>query len=285
MTVPHRLTLIGAAVVLAAAGCSAGPSDRDNGRRSAPQPVTASPSTPVHQHHHQAGQSVPADPARSGAPGGPLVVHADEQLRTTFGVLVAKFEAAYPGTDVRVEFGPSARHAEHIADGAAADVLVSGDAAATARVVDGTTGVRPSVIARNPLVIAVARRSGTVNSVADLSRTGVRVAVCAAGTRCGDAARSLLQVRPAVAVQNGTAAVAAVQNGTADAALVYRTDIAAAAADLRAIDFPAAVRHADQYTVVRLGKGDNRTAADAFVAFTHSALAQRVLSDEGFSPA
>ncbi|MEU8607869.1 molybdate ABC transporter substrate-binding protein [Actinoplanes sp. NPDC048791] len=282
MTVRHQLTLIGTAVVLAAAGCSAGPSDVGNGRRSAPRPATASPSTTMHQHHHEAGQ---ADPARSGEPGGRLVVHADEQLRTTFGILVEKFEAAYPGTDVLVEFGPSARHARHIVDGAPADVLVSGDPAATARVVDAGAGGRPSVIARNPLVIAVARQAGPVNSVADLSRTGVRVAVCAARTRCGDAARSLLAVRPAVAVADGRAAVAAVQSGRADAALVYRTDIAAAEADLRAIDFPAAVRHADQYTVVRLGKGDNRTAADAFVAFTHSALAQRVLSDEGFSPA
>ncbi|MFB9356513.1 molybdate ABC transporter substrate-binding protein [Actinoplanes nipponensis] len=251
---------------------------------SSPQPATASPAAAAHRHQHDAGRAGPADPARSAEPEGALVVHADEQVRTAFGILVEKFEAAYPGTDVLVEFGPSARHAQHIVAGAAVDVLISGDAAATARVVSASGG-RPSVIARNPLVIAVARRDGPVHSVADLRRTGVRVAVCAARTRCGDAARSLVDVHPAVTAADGPAAVAAVRAGTADAALVHRTDIVAARADLPAIDFPAAVQHADQYTVVRLGQDDNRTAADAFVAFTHSALAQRVLSDEGFSPA
>jgi molybdate transport system substrate-binding protein len=268
MTVRRWLTLSGTVVALSLAGCSAG---TPGGGSDEPPPAT---SAATHRHHHEPAGAGSAAPARSGEPAGRVVVHADDQLRTVFGILVQKFEAAYPGTDVLVEFGPRGEHAQHLAAGAAVDILVSARA---------TGGGKPTVIARNPLVIAVARDETSLNSVADLSRTGVRVAVCAPRTPCGDAARSLVPVRSAVAVADGPAAVAAVRAGTADAALVHRTDIAAARADLRAIDFPAAVRQADQYTVVQLGPAD-RTAA-AFVAFTRSALAQRVLADEGFSPA
>ena len=249
---------IAALLVLAVAGCSP----------SAP-PATA-PSPPPHHHHPGAS----AAPAGSGGPRGRLVVRADEQLRVPLDFLAGRFEEAFPGTEVVLGYGPGG--APH------ADVLLTGDAAAVAR-----TAAReePVVVARNPLVLAAARTATGVDGLADLRRPGLRVALCAAGTRCGDAARTVTALRPAAVHADGPAAVAAVVSGAADVALVHRTDVPAAQARLRVVDFGEGVAHADRYTLALPRDGRNPVAADAFAALARSALAQRVLSDAGFTAA
>ncbi|WIN00331.1 substrate-binding domain-containing protein [Actinoplanes oblitus] len=204
---------------------------------------------PAHHHHDTV--------AASGQPAGHLVVRADDQLKPVLGVLTDQFEEAFPGTDVAVEYGTGK---------AAADVLVTDDPGA----VDEAT-----VVARNPLVIATARTATTVNTAADLRRPGVRVAVG------GDAAGLV----PATVRTDGPGAVAAVVTGAADVAVVHRTDVVAAGADLRVVDFREGIEHADQYVVVLTKPGGNPVTADAFRELMRSALAQRVFSDAGFSAA
>jgi molybdate transport system substrate-binding protein len=141
------------------------------------------------------------------------------------------------------------------------------------------------VVARDPLVIATPRTATAVGGLADLRRPGVRVAVCAERTGCGDAVRTITGLRPATVRADGPAAVAAVVSGAADVALVHRTDVAAAGADLRVVDFREGVAHADRYLLVLSRDGRNPVAADAFASLARSALAQRVFSDAGFTAA
>ncbi|MDO3703248.1 molybdate ABC transporter substrate-binding protein [Micromonospora sp. C28SCA-DRY-2] len=274
------LAAVSAAIAFGLGGCSSAPGT-DAGRATVPPAPQGAPTGHQHGgHHHGEG---PGDP---GQPGGRLVVYADEQLRETFTVLAEKFEAAYPGTDVLFEFGASDNHARRVVAGAEVDVFASGGTAGMASVVDrGAARGAPTVIARNPLVIVTAATAEGVDDLTDLRRPGARVVLCARHTRCGDTARKIADVRPTMVRPDGTAAVAAVRAGTADAALVFRTDIAGAGTELRTIDFPQGVEHADLYAIVPVGAGRNPVAADAFVAFTSSALAKRVLSDSGFTPA
>jgi molybdate transport system substrate-binding protein len=275
MTMVRRVAgVVAIAAAFSLAGCSA----------SVPHNTVSGPASPVAtaQGHHDHDGVASVAPAGSGQPGGRLVVHADQQLRPALGVLAGKFEEAFPGTKVLVEYGEGAEHGEHIAHATAVDVLISGDAATTAGV---AAREEPAVIARDPLIIATARAATEVGEVADLRRSAVRVAVCAKHTRCGAAARTIPGLRPAMVEKDGITAVTAVVSGTADAALVYRTDVVAAKADLRVVDFREGVAHADQYAVVLLKQGQNPITADAFGALMRSALAQRVLSDAGFSAA
>ncbi|GAA4607885.1 hypothetical protein GCM10023107_83770 [Actinoplanes octamycinicus] len=212
---------------------------------SAPPAVATGPD----HHHHDAV-------AASGQPQGRLSVRADAELRPVLNVLTGQFQEAFPGTEVLVEYGV----------GGTADVTLTDDP----RAADPA-----AVVARNPLVIATARTATDVHTAADLRRPGVRVA---AGT---DAAGLV----PATLRTDGPGAVAAVVTGAADVAVVHRTDVVAAKADLRVVDFREGIQHAQQFTLVLTPSGGNRVTAEAFRELMRSALAQRVFSDAGFSAA
>lgn len=241
-----------------------------------------------HDHHHGAG------PVPSGGPGGTVVVHAADELRATLTLLVPKFEEAFPGVHVALEWGAGTEHAGHVIAGAPVDVFVSADAAATGQVTAGPIRGTPTVVARNPIVIAVPVEtvSGTgIAGVADLP--GARVALCAETTPCGRTSRAALtaaavDVRPVSVEPDPATALTRVQAGAADAALVYRTDVVGAGQgagqQVRAVDFSQANSIADEYTAIRPTTGVNTVAADALVAFLSSSLAKRVFADAGLSP-
>jgi molybdate transport system substrate-binding protein len=271
-TIRHLVALGVAAVTAVAAGAFAARPDSS---------ASMAPSTAGHDHHHAAA------PVSSGAPNGTVVVHAADELRATLATLVPRFEQAFPGVRVVVEYGRGAEHAGHILAGAAVDVFVSADAAATTRLTAAHTRGDPAVVARNPIVIAVPGTTA-IAGVADLP--GTRLALCVETVPCGRTGRAALDaaavdVRPASVEPDAAAALARVRDGAADAALVYRTDVAAAGDPLRAVDFAQANRIADEYTAVKVSTGANTVGADAFVAFLGSALARRVFAEAGLSPA
>jgi molybdate transport system substrate-binding protein len=90
-------------------------------------------------------------------------------------------------------------------------------------------------------------------------------------------------VQPASVEPNAGTALIKVRSGGVDAALVYRTDVMASGAQLRAVDFEQATSVADEYSVVAVKAGRNVIGASAFVSFVRSALARRVLTEAGFS--
>lgn len=272
--IPRRLTLV-AAAVLGLPACTA------QAPVAAPAPPSAPPS--AHQHHqHSAG------PAPSGAPTGTVVVHAADPLRDTLTKLVPKFEEAFPGARVTVDYGAGLEHARHILHGMRVDVFLSADEAATGMVTAAHDRGAPAVVARNPIVIALPRNGYRISAIGDLR--DARVALCADSTPCGRDSRAALaaaavEVRHASVEADAAAALARVRSGAADAALAHRTDVVAAGGDLRTVDFDHATRRADRYTAIRPTTGVNTVGADAFVTFLSSALARHVFADAGLSPA
>ncbi|MCO8273815.1 substrate-binding domain-containing protein [Actinoplanes sp. TRM 88003] len=271
---PRRLTVVALALTMSA--CSS----------PAATPVSAPPSasaaaSAVHHHQHSAG------PVPSGAPGGQIVVHAADPLRDTLTQLIPKFEEAFPGVRVSVDYGAGLEHAQHVLHGMPIDVFVSSDEAATTMVAAHDRGA-PAVVARNPIVIALPRTADRIAAIGDLR--DAKVALCAETTPCGRGSRAALvaaavEVQPAVVEPDAPATLAQVRSGAADAALAYRTEVVAAGDDLRAVDFEQATGLADQYTAIRPDTGANAKGADAFVAFLSSALARHVFADAGLSPA
>lgn len=277
------------AVLLAACALAAGCSSAGD------QPVAAPSAAPsaadAGGHHHHGAASGPAVAAgKDGAPQGQVVVHAAATMTAALQQLGHLFEEAFPGTRVSFDFGPSATHARHIVDGAAVDVFLSADPAATATLTTaGLVQGKPTLLALDALVIAVAKANpAKVIGPADLTRAGVRVALCAEPAPCGTAARRVLtaanvNVRPASIAPDAATALTTLRSGGVDAALVYRTETATAGDDVQTLDFAGGVKAADRYSIVMVTAGKNRTGAKYFAGFLESALARRVLSEAGFA--
>jgi len=232
----------------------------------------------------------PADPAPSQPqPTGQLSVSAAASLTEPFTALGTEFEAVYPGVRVRFNFGGSSALARQLVEGAPVDVFAAASPATMAQVVDaGAATGQPVVFIRNRLVIAVPRDNpARITTPRDLTRPGVKVALCAAAVPCGAAARTALaaagvRVVPVTEEQDVKAVLTKVGLGEVDAGLVYRSDVKAAAAKVSGIDFAEAERAVNDYSVVATRDAGNPDAAAAFIGFVTSARARVVLTEAGF---
>jgi molybdate transport system substrate-binding protein len=220
-----------------------------------------------------------------GAAPGTVTVFAAASLTESFTVLGRQFEAANPNTSVRFNFAGSSALATQINEGAPADVFASAAPKNMAAVTDAGP---PAVFARNQLVIAVGRGNPKgVTALPDLTRPGLKVALCAEAVPCGAAARTALEaggvrLTPVTLEQDVKAALAKLKLGEVDAALVYRTDAKASAADVDAIEFPESAQAVNDYPIAVLRGARNPAAARAFVEHVRSADGAKVLTEAGF---
>ncbi|MEV4497429.1 molybdate ABC transporter substrate-binding protein [Micromonospora arborensis] len=236
-----------------------------------------------------AGDERASGGAGDGRVTGAVTVFAAASLTESFTRIGKDFEAANPGSTVTLNFAGSSALANQINQGAPADVFASAARANMTTVTEaGNADGAPSVFARNQLVIAVPRGNPRqVTGLADLSRPGVKVALCANQVPCGAAARTALDsagvaLTPVTLEQDVKGALAKVKLGEVDAALVYRTDARAAHADVTGVEFPESARAVNDYPILALKDAPNPTGARAFVAYVRSAPAQAVLAEAGF---
>jgi molybdate transport system substrate-binding protein len=222
----------------------------------------------------------------AGATGkGSVTVFAAASLTESFTQLGKDFEAANPGMKVTFNFAGSSALATQIGQGAPADVFAS---ASPTNMKTVTTDGPPVTFVKNQLVIAVPKGNpkGTAG-LADLTRPGVKVALCAAQVPCGAAAKKALDaasvtLTPVTLEQDVKAALSKVKLGEVDAALVYRTDAKAAASDVDGIEFPESAGAVNDYPIAVLKDAPNKTGAQAFVAYVRSDKGMAVLTAAGF---
>lgn len=218
-----------------------------------------------------------------------VTVLAAASLTEAFTELGRDFEAAHPDQHIVFSFAGSSTLAQQITSGAPADVF----AAASQSTVDQVTKAaladgEPAVIARNQLVIAVPKGNPKgISKLADLSRPGVTLAVCAAQVPCGAAARTVLDkaklsLTPVTLEPDVRAALAKVRLGEVDAALVYRTDIRSAAADVDGVEFAESASAITEYPIVVVKGAPNAAGARDFVDFVRSAAGKAILTEHGF---
>ncbi len=237
------------------------------------------------------GTSGGGSPASGTTPAGvtgSVAVFAAASLTESFTRIGKDFEAANPGTHVTFNFAGSSALATQINQGAPADVFASAAPANMKTVTDAGNGAgAATTFVRNRLVIAVPKGNPNgVAGLADLTRPGVKVALCAEQVPCGAAAKKALgaarvELTPVTLEADVKAAVAKVKLGEVDAALVYRTD-AKAAADVTGIEFPESAGAINDYPIIVLRDAPNKAAAQAFVGYVLSANAITVLAEAGF---
>jgi molybdate transport system substrate-binding protein len=233
--------------------------------------------------------SGPAAATGATAVTGTVTVFAAASLTESFTRMGTDFEAANPGSKVTFNFAGSSALATQINQGAPADVFAAAAPANMKAVIDaGGADGTPTTFVRNQLVIAVPTGNPKrVTGLADLTRSGVKVALCAERVPCGAAARKALdaagvKLTPVTLEQDVKAALSKVKLGEVDAALVYRTDARAAASDVDGVEFPESAVALNEYPIVALKDAPNRAGAAAFVAYVMSDQGRAVLTAAGF---
>jgi len=206
----------------------------------------------------------------------------------------ASLTRVLPRIDPRASysFGGSGALEAQIEQGAPADVFAAASPQQPAALYAKGLVERPVEFATNQLVLVTPRGNpARIHSVADITRPGVRLVICAASVPCGAYARSVFARLgiTAAAMRNVvsqatdvTQTVAEVALGQADAGFVYLTDARSAAAKVRVIRLPARARPgAEDYLAVVRGSR-HPAAARAFVAAVLSSRGRSILRAAGF---
>jgi len=240
--------------------------------------------------------SSPTDAAASSsasgsgqALSGTITVFAAASLQKTFTALSATFEKEHPGTTVKFSFGGSDTLAAQITQGAPADVFAAASQKTMQTVVTaGDSTGTPTVFVKNTLEIAVAPGNPKgIKTLADLTKSGLKVAECASTVPCGSAAVKALaaanvKLTPVTYETDVTSALTKVELGEVDAALVYHSDIVGADGKVDGVVFSTASAAVNSYPIDVLKGSTNSTLAQAFVAFILSDSSEQVLLKAGF---
>ena len=266
----HRLRLPAAAAAIALAGAAlAGCSSSSSPSASASSPASAS--------------------ASAQALSGTITVFAASSLDQVFPALAKTFEAAHPGTDVKFSFAGSDTLAAQIDQGAPADVFASANQSTmeTVEKAGNTTGT-PTVFVKNTLEIAVEPGNPKdIKTLADLTKSGIKVAECAATVPCGSAAVKALaaakvKLTPVTYETDVTSALTKVELGEVDAALVYHSDILGADGKVEGVVFSTASDAVNSYPIDVLKGSTNASLAQAFVTYILSPSSEQYLLKAGF---
>ncbi|MCS0600646.1 molybdate ABC transporter substrate-binding protein [Streptomyces sp. LP11] len=229
--------------------------------------------------------------ASSASPklSGTVNVFAAASLQESFTTLGKKFESEHPGTKVTFNFGGSDTLAANITGGAPADVFAAASPKTMAIVTDKKDAVgTPATFVRNQLEIAtVPGNPHKVDSLKDLTGSGLKVVLCDKTVPCGAAAQkaldaSKLKLTPVSYEQDVKGALTKVELKEADAAVVYKTDVHAAGDKVEGVEFPESADAINDYPIALLKNAPNAEAAKAFIALVRSAEGQKVLSQAGF---
>ncbi|MGV1009126.1 MAG: molybdate ABC transporter substrate-binding protein [Dermatophilaceae bacterium] len=226
----------------------------------------------------------------STTPTTPLTVFAAASLRATFTQLGTTFEAANPGTSVRLSFAGSSDLVAQLQQGAAADVLASADTKTMDKAAsDGLLDGPPVGFASNTLEVAVpAGNPAGIASFSDLTRPGVKVVVCAPQVPCGSATVTLekaagVTLHPVSEESSVTDVLGKLTSGQADAGLVYVTDVLAAGDTVAGVPVPESSQAVNVYPIAVLTNSANPAQARSFVQLVTGPQGQQVLADAGFA--
>ena len=220
---------------------------------------------------------------------GTINVFAAASLQDAFTTLGEQFEAANAGTKVVLNFGPSSGLAEQIGQGAPADVFASASTSTMDEVVTGGDAADPTNFVANTMQIAVPPDNPAgIESVDDLAKKDVKVALCQADVPCGATALTVfenagIQVTPVTEEIDVKATLSKVTLGEVDAGVVYVTDVIAAGDTVKGIEIPADVNASTTYPIATLTSSENQETAQAFVDYVLSPDGAAVLTEAGFS--
>jgi molybdate transport system substrate-binding protein len=182
----------------------------------------------------------------------------------------------YSGASLRLQFAGSDELAAQIRQGVPVDVFAAANTALPDALAHEGKLEQPVTFASNRLVLAVPAAGAKVGSLDDLERPGVTLVIGAEGVPVGDYTRKVLDKlgkRPSEAVlanvrsnePDVTGVVGKLTQGAADAGFVYESDVEATGGQLKAIALPARLDPKATYAAGVVKASRQPDAAEAFV--------------------
>jgi len=240
-------------------------------------------------------------PALAGA--AELRVFAASSLTEALQDVAASYRLAHPDTDIDLHFAGSQALAAQIEQGAPADLFISANPAAMARLERAGLVETPRIIAGNRLALAITpEAAGKIRTPADLARPGLLLAIGNPQVPIGAYTRQLLD-RLAADPAYGAALVNAIRTnvvseenkvkaivaklllGEADAGIVYQSDLQAPSARrLVSRALPCDSQPLARYPAAVLKDKETATATD-FLAYLGARSGQQILQRHGLLPA
>lgn len=236
-----------------------------------------------------AGDQPAGGGAGTPALSGTITVLAAASLTESFNDLGKQFEAAHPGVMVKFSYGASSTLAQQIVNGVPADVFASASTSTMDQVVQAGEASGPANFAKNVAEIAVPPDNPAhITSVADLARSGVKLALCQPQVPCGKLAAAVFKnanvtAKPVTLGQDVKSVLTLVRTGEVDAGMVYVTDVRSAGAAVKGIEIPPAQNAATAYPIAVTKASRNAATAQAFVDYVRSAAGEALLSKAGFA--
>jgi len=239
-----------------------------------------------------AGQSAAVSDRPVAAPRitGTITVSAAASLTDVFPVIAAAFMKKYPGTTVKFNFAGSSTLVEQVNAGAPVDVLATASEPTMWKAVNAGHAANPLLFAKNTMAIAMPLDNpANIASLQDLTRPGVKVAVCDTAVPCGAAARDLFKlngitVKPVTRELDVRAVLGKVMSGEVDAGIVYITDVKSVRDKISYVPIPPDKNVTTTYPIAPVVGAPNPDAARAFVAYVrYTPSAQGILRVYGFA--
>jgi len=231
---------------------------------------------------------------------GSITVFAASSLTDAFKEASKEFQAKHPGVKVTFNFAASSALAAQINEGAPADVFASADSNQMKVVTDRRNAANPAVFVTNVPVVVTPKSGSPVTSFADLAKPGVRLVLAGPEVPIGRYAREVLtnasNANGGVSTDfsqkalanlksneaNVRAVLSKIQLGEADAGVVYTTDAATVANDVRLVEIPAQYNVVARYPIAVTKETKNAAAANAWVAFLTGPDGQAIMAKYGF---
>jgi len=232
-----------------------------------------------------------------------LTIFAAASLTDAFTEISHNFEAADPGVTVALNFAGSQTLSTQITQGAVADVFASANHTEMDKLVSAGLVQQdaPQDFLTNKLVVILpSNNPANVQTLQDLSRTGLKLVLVADTVPAGKYARQILanlskhpsfgadfQTRVLANVVSNEndvkLVVAKVQLGEADAGIVYISD-SIAAPQLLTIEIPTNFNVVAKYPIAALINAPQTDLAAGFIAYVLSPDGQAILKKWGFTP-
>jgi molybdate transport system substrate-binding protein len=234
----------------------------------------------------QQGSPKPCAPNCPGTPSS-VTVFAAASLQPAFEQISRRL-IQQQFMQVTYSYAGTQTLTSQLTQGAQADVFASADTAhmtilQTAGLIAGT----PKVFAHNRLEIAVERGNPkNIHTLADLARPGLVVVLADPSVPAGKYAKQALAsagvtVHPASLETQVTGVLSKVALGEADAGIVYVSDIVTSG-KVDGIAIPDSQNVIADYPIAKLSGAQNKTAADAFIAYALSPEGQSIMVGAGF---
>ena len=221
-----------------------------------------------------------------------LNVLVASSLTTAFTDLGSVFIARFLNVSVKFNFAGSSTLATQILQGAPADVVVMADTANMDKLVTSNIVASGAVttLVNNKLAILVPRGNpAKISSLADLTRTGLKVVLCDISQPCGKYAATVLSnakvtLAPASRETSASAVVSRIATGEADAGIAYVTDGLVAGDKVDPVAIPETLNVVATYPIASLKAPSSRdtSAIAAFLAMARGAVGDSIFSKSGF---